>query len=122
MMKALLLGLGVMVAGTAMANDEAQLTDELVQLAAEAKYISIDCDIPLDKDKFIDLTKIYAFNNGYDPKTEINWEYVKLESHKLYMTMKSDLPHAGQACDSLTDKFKDALPALQKKPALDLDI
>lgn len=122
-MRAMVLGAALLSMSTvAVASEEAQLTDDLIRLAGEAKYISIDCDMPLDKEKFIDLTKIYAFNHGYSPDIEVNWDYVKLESHKYYMQMKEDLPTAGQACDSLKDKFKDVLPAIQEKTPLQLDL
>lgn len=122
-MRAMVLGAALLSMGTvAVASDEAQLTDDLIRLAGEAKYISIDCDMPLDKEKFMDLTKIYAFNNGYSPDTQVNWDHIKLESHKYYMQIKEDLPTAGQGCESFKEKFKDVLPAIQEKTPLQIDV
>ncbi|MBW8191049.1 hypothetical protein K0504_08390 [Neiella marina] len=121
-MKAMVLGAALVSMSSVVVAEEALLTEDLIRLAGEAKYISIDCGMPLDKEKFMDLTKLYAFKEGYSPDTEVNWEHIKLESHKYYMQMKEDLPGAQQGCDSLKEQFKEILPQLQKKPPLELEL
>ncbi|MCM2678669.1 hypothetical protein [Echinimonas agarilytica] len=108
------------LAATSVFAEEKQLADELVPIAAEAKYLIAQCGQDLDPERFVDLSKIYAYTNGYSPDSEIDWDYVKLESHKLFMQMQQDLPNAS-GCDNLLEKFADSLPALQTKPELKLE-
>lgn len=112
-MKGLILSLSlVLLSTTAIANDDALSKREkgeiellLAESASKLIYLERDCDMPMDKSKFKELSKLKAFSEGHLSIEGISWERVKRKSHQAYGMLKIEAP-IGELCEQFKADIK----------------
>ncbi|QDP02079.1 hypothetical protein FNC98_12455 [Thalassotalea sp. PS06] len=94
----------------------AQERQEIEMLLAEAAgkmiYLTKQCDKPVDKDKFKELSKLKAFSEGYESIEGISWENVRDEANQNYGELKAKGPN-GEFCEQYEKDIKNAYPFLK---------
>ncbi|QBY02978.1 hypothetical protein E2K93_00700 [Thalassotalea sp. HSM 43] len=98
--------IGLTVAMAAQASDErtAELEALLADDASKLIYLSRDCDMPIDAEKFKDLAALKAMMEGYGNTDNVDWEKVTKMAHEGYGKIKVEAP-VGEKCPEYKEQL-----------------
>jgi hypothetical protein len=77
----------------------------LAEAASKLLYLERDCNMPMSKDKFKEISKLKAFSEGYMTIEGISWDRVKRKAHQGYGALKIEAP-LGQLCEQYQSDIK----------------
>ncbi|NMP17496.1 hypothetical protein [Thalassotalea sp. Y01] len=96
--------LTVSAAGLASDDRTAELEELLANDASKLIYLSRDCDMPIDAEKFKDLAALKAMMEGYGNTDNVDWEKVTKMAHEGYGKIKVEAP-VGEKCPEYKDQL-----------------
>lgn len=85
---------------------QAKLQRKVAEAASKFLYVSRDCEMPIDPEKFKNWVKLKAFSEGYTSIEGVDWETVKREAHINYGKLKIEAPE-GELCKKYKAFLKD---------------
>jgi hypothetical protein len=109
-MKRLILPL-LILSSTAIAGESLTKSEKgeveilLAESASKLLYLERDCDKPMDAEKFVELSKLKAFEEGYTTIEGISWDRVALKAHKGYGALKVKAP-MGELCKQYREDIR----------------
>ncbi|MFD2167553.1 hypothetical protein ACFSJY_14985 [Thalassotalea euphylliae] len=73
----------------------------LADSGAKSLYLTRECGVAIDANKFKELADIKAMSEGYPSAQGVNWKKIKRNAHAGYKAMQLDAPK-GELCTTLT--------------------
>lgn len=98
-------------------NDE-QVISLLTNGASKAMYLTYQCDMEIDKDKFRVVSKLFVFRDGLKMPASVNWASISTNAQLLYKSYATKYPDGSQ-CKKLKEQI--AGIAFLLKTHLDLE-
>ncbi|GAA5217949.1 hypothetical protein ACFSJ3_06285 [Corallincola platygyrae] len=84
-------------------------------------YINQHCGITIEKDKVMEVARLYLYANGFDLDIDVDWDKVKNGGQETLAGLNKE--HGkGELCEDYLKQFESVLPLIQKHDAMKLDI
>lgn len=105
---------------SAQSDADLAIAESMIKLTSKVMYLRNECGVDIDKEKYKEIAKIYAFSEGLDiSQDRIHWERLIVPARTEYQQMAKDYPN-GARCEELKERAKHVMPLMQVHPKLPL--